>query len=294
MALLTLKDRACFIEVFPRFGDLGKSTAFKNRRITISDAGMSRWDLEKVLDPNGTTLEMSVDYPDIRTPLLIREALKVMPNLQEVVLKSCQIMPILHANPAIDATLFHRIYWERLLNSKVKSLTIDSCIPAFNFDFYQGGDVFNKCWFRSTYEQIFIGDYDLEKISIRNTLNGLGAFHLGSKLMVEFGRGFRFRYKNIAVKVENLFEEPADEDKILVIWRTTDNSSAKWRQLWACLQRSMTARDAVFPKFEVSRSSLGNPGITLTLDLDLKVFKDSISEAGLEYMVPMNALPALL
>ncbi len=95
---------------------------------------MGKADLEMVLDPNGTQVQLSIDFKkDAYCKVqLAMKAMELMPNLREVTLKGCNIDPFLNVNCAPPKSCpIINLFWIELL-SKVNNLNIESdCQVAY-------------------------------------------------------------------------------------------------------------------------------------------------------------------
>ncbi len=88
MAHLTIQSRHYFIKAYPQYKYLGQDSSLKTRSIKRSNVRLDKEDLQWLLDPNGTALELSLDRVSlIRTYF---DANELMCNLQEVTLKNCR------------------------------------------------------------------------------------------------------------------------------------------------------------------------------------------------------------
>ncbi len=101
MIRMPLEDRLSFLGAYPRFLKLAQSSALRTRVLTYSDRLTERRDLEKVLDPEGTRIQVSSlsmnhhwHYLNCKcNPLLDPDVFHLMPKLQVIIFKDCELRP---------------------------------------------------------------------------------------------------------------------------------------------------------------------------------------------------------
>ncbi len=268
MSCMTLKDRAHFISAYPRVKKFGQSAYFKTRLITNSDIDLNEDDLEKVLDPKGTAIIVSMDYPEIVfKPFPTYKVLNLMPKLQEVVLKDFNLLPAMCTCSIAEErewTIFHCATWRPLLDS-VKSLKFDNCSPENLSDHYNRE---YHLWLGVMYGRIFQRNF-LRKVTFLNTLTPENLDKLVEHLVVGSCHGGT----SIAMDVRDMRGNSFDMSHLLTLdW-------VNWSHCVQCLKKSVSNHEvSTFLKFEVSRDTTKNLCFRLTHDLDMEVLKGKIAD----------------
>ncbi len=195
MSIVNLKDRKNFVVAFPRYQNLAQSPVFGTRVITRCDKDMKTRDLSKVLDSDGTEIKIQCLVLDCKLykQKVFRnfEIFQLMPKLERVVLKNCKIYPGLYTYLLSRERAFPESKFWKLLSSRVKYLTIDSCSLGGRDS--QDGDVwqefFKECFTHfwqtvSLQEVVFM--YTLLFRDFRSLMRQLGlAVNRGIALQVE-------------------------------------------------------------------------------------------------------------
>ncbi len=269
MSCMTLKYRAHFIAAYPRIQALGQSAYFKTRQITASDIDLSEDLLENVLDPFGTTIKVSVDYPDIVfKPFPTNEVLKLMPNLQEIILKDFTFFPKTCNCPKSEESIFHCPSWKPLL-AKVKSLTFDNCRPsALDWCNDRG---FYFLWLGVMYGNIFQKNL-LRKATFLNTLTPENLKKLVCSLIRNNNHGKNMK---IALDVRDTRGNSFDLSDIL-IRPVLGLAYDIWSPCVDHMKKSMLS--TTFLKFEVTRYDSANLCFRLTHDLDIEVLESKVAD----------------
>ncbi len=170
MAAMSLKDRLSMLEAYPRLEEFGQSSALKTRVVTTSDSNMSKKDLERVLDLAAKEIQVSVD--SLRSRLVLN-VVRLMPNLQEVTLKSCtfSVSDCGVKKRCRDIKVKHAAFLDcrvwKALARRVKSLEIDSCKTQGKHNI----NMSKECWRYLFSNYFFSRDpaNTLEKIIFKNT-----------------------------------------------------------------------------------------------------------------------------
>ncbi len=134
MIQLKLRDRLRLAKAYPELICISQDSILNTRVLTCSEAGMDQADLEMILDVNGTKVQVSLDFKKNATCKveLAINIMELMPNLSEVTLKRCNIVPFVHVNCALSESCSDiNSFWNELL-SRVHILNIDSdCQVAY-------------------------------------------------------------------------------------------------------------------------------------------------------------------
>ncbi len=198
LSSLTLKDRLNFLKIFPRHLRLAQDTSLKTRHITCYDADLSKEELEKVLDHEGTAIELTLEYPKtVLRPILVADIFSLMPHLQEVTFREC--IPDARTVPRGETLPNH---WNLL--TKLRVLNVDRC-RCYTHLCYQA----SRCWLHFLQMRGVshsADDNSLRRISYRDSIS---RYELASVL----ARAFRIASESdneVSFQLENLRGEVMD------------------------------------------------------------------------------------
>ncbi len=138
MTKLSLQTRYYFIMAYPQYKCLGQISSLKRRLIKRSNICMNKENLQWLLDPNGTAIELSLDRRMLMKTYFDTAAL--MSNLQEVTLKNCRLhLP--SCNSFIKTVVRQSV--RKFLNElgKIRHVKFDGCTC-----FCKAKGITNDCW----------------------------------------------------------------------------------------------------------------------------------------------------
>ncbi len=180
---MSLKDRQHLVEAHPRFLKLAQSSGLKTRVLTRSDKFTERKDLEKVLDPESTNIQVNSLHRSHRllwynlccnnyNSLMNLNVFHLMPNLKQVTFKRCELWGArCHCQAECVFTFFDCKLWQMLL-TKVRCLEFDNCSHGKQSKdtidnlstFLSWGNFIQKVFLNSN------SDISLQEVTMRNFL----------------------------------------------------------------------------------------------------------------------------
>ncbi len=161
MMRMSLEVRLRFLGAYPRFLELAQSSALETRVLTYFDRLTERQDLEKVLDPEGTRIQVKSLLMDRHwhclnckcNPMLDPDVFHLMPKLQVITFKDCELWPSKCACQEMKVCTFLDCQSWKMLLTKVRRLEFVNCHhgnEAKDMDILNSlSDVFNRVFLNS-------------------------------------------------------------------------------------------------------------------------------------------------
>ncbi len=289
MIEMSLNDRLNFLEVYPRFLKLAKSSALKTRFLTRSDIFMERQDLEKVLDLEGTNIQVrsfsceTCKY-SLRCEcysLLNLDVFHLMPNLQVVTFNNCELMPSkCLCQDEIIYTFFDCQSWKTLL-TKVRCLEFNNCE-------HDSMDKWFTMWsWRTFFHRVFFSsdsNISLREVIMRNSLTQRDF----KKLMCELVTWILTSGLNSSdVRMEIQTPERESIDIARIIFAPSENfgpsDMLQWyldalRKTLGWPEYSIQDESKKCLKFEMTKDVRGIPKVKLTEVLDMAMLRKEFAD----------------